>query len=102
MHLDVARNFHPKETILKLLDALAYFKINKFHFHLTDDEGWRLEIPGLPELTEIGSQRGYSVDEWDRLMPSYGSGAEAGEMHGSGYLQREEFVEILQYCRRQD
>ena len=54
MHLDVARNFVAKEHVLKLLDVMAMYKLNAFHFHLTDDEGWRLEIPGLPELTEVG------------------------------------------------
>ena len=53
MHLDVARNFVPKADVLKLLDVMAMYKLNKFHFHLSDDEGWRLEIPGLPELTEV-------------------------------------------------
>jgi len=57
MHLDVARNFKSKEHVLKLLDVMAMYKLNKFHFHLTDDEGWRLEIPGLPELTEVKSKR---------------------------------------------
>ena len=56
MHLDVARNFKTKEHVFKLLDAMAMYKLNKFHFHLTDDEGWRLEIPGLPELTEVKSK----------------------------------------------
>ena len=55
MHVDVARNFHDKDSILKLLEAMAMYKINKLHMHLTDDEGWRLEIPGLPELTEVGT-----------------------------------------------
>ena len=49
----MGRNFMKKEEILRLLDAMAMYKLNKFHFHLTDDEGWRLEIPGLPELTEV-------------------------------------------------
>ena len=53
MHLDVARNFVSKDRVLKLIDVMAMYKLNKFHFHLTDDEGWRLEIPGLPELTEV-------------------------------------------------
>ena len=53
MELDVGRNFMPKSEVLKLIDAMAMYKLNKFHFHLTDDEGWRLEIPGLPELTEV-------------------------------------------------
>lgn len=56
MHLDVSRNFHGKHQIMKLLDIMAKYKMNKFHFHLTDDEGWRLEIPGLEELTEVRVQ----------------------------------------------
>ena len=53
MELDVGRNFMSKGEVLKMIDAMAMYKLNKFHFHLTDDEGWRLEIPGLPELTEV-------------------------------------------------
>ena len=53
MHIDVARNFMPKEQIMELIDTMAMYKLNKLHLHLTDDEGWRLEIPGLPELTEV-------------------------------------------------
>jgi hexosaminidase len=53
MHVDVGRNFHSKEEILKILDAMSMYKLNKFYFHLTEDEGWRLEIPGLPELTGV-------------------------------------------------
>ena len=51
--VDVARNFKPKHEILKLLDVMAMYKMNKFHFHLSDSEGWRLEIPGLDELTGV-------------------------------------------------
>ena len=51
--LDVSRNFHKKETVLKLLDLMAMYKLNKFHFHLTDDDGWRIEIPDIPELTQV-------------------------------------------------
>lgn len=53
MHIDVSRNFHSKAQILKLLDVMTMYKMNKFHFHLTDDEGWRVEIPGLEELTSV-------------------------------------------------
>ena len=56
MHIDVARNFHDKDDVLRHLEAMATYKLNKLHFHLTDDEGWRLEIPGLPELTEVGNK----------------------------------------------
>ena len=52
--IDTARNFKPKEWMFKLLDAMAMYKLNKLHFHLSDHEAWRLEIPGLPELTEVG------------------------------------------------
>ena len=51
--LDVARNFHPVADVLRLLDLMADYKLNKFHFHLTDDEGWRIQIPGLEELTDV-------------------------------------------------
>ena len=51
--LDVGRNFIPKHEILKLLDAMAMYKMNKFHLRLSENEGWRLEIPGLEELTQV-------------------------------------------------
>lgn len=53
MMMDVARYFHTKEEILKLLDVMATYKLNKLHLHLGDDEGWRLEIPGFEELTDV-------------------------------------------------
>ena len=52
--MDVARNFRPKDEIIQLIDAMSMYKLNKLHLHLADDEGWRLEIDGLPELTEVG------------------------------------------------
>ncbi|MCV5949252.1 family 20 glycosylhydrolase, partial [Escherichia coli] len=61
--VDVARNFHSKDAILATLDQMAAYKMNKLHLHLTDDEGWRLEIPGLPELTEVGSNRCFDLEE---------------------------------------
>ncbi len=98
LHLDVARNFQPKDVVLRLLDVMALYKLNRFHFHLTDDEGWRLAIDGLPELTEIGGCRGHTETELDCLIPSYGSGPEAGRLPGSGYYTREDFIEILRYA----
>jgi hexosaminidase len=98
--LDVARNFHSKESVLWLLDKMAMYKINKFHFHICDDEGWRVEIPGLPELTEFGSKRGHSVNEATALMPSFASGPEANPevSHGCGFYTRTDFVEIVKYA----
>ncbi|KQZ34148.1 family 20 glycosylhydrolase [Duganella sp. Root1480D1] len=96
--LDVSRNFQPKQTVFRLLDLMARFKLNVFHFHLTDDEGWRLEIPGLPELTGIGAVRGHSAKPGVRLQPEYGSGPSASDPHGSGYYSRADYLEILRYA----
>ena len=53
LHFDIARNFQPKDTIMRLIDTMAMYKLNKLQLHLSDDEGWRLEIPELPELTGV-------------------------------------------------
>jgi len=100
LHLDVARNFHSKETVIKLLDLMSFYKLNKFHFHLADDEGWRLEIAGLPELTEVGARRGHTTTEDDRLYPAYGSGpfSDPEKSWGTGYYSSEDFMEILRYA----
>jgi hexosaminidase len=99
-HLDIARNFIEPEDIKKLIDVMAYYKLNKLHLHLTDDEGWRLEIPSIPELTRLGANRGHTVDESDHLIPAYGSGPDpkAESNHGSGYLSRKTYIELLQYA----
>lgn len=96
--LDVSRNFHRKETVLEILDLMALYKLNKFHFHLTDDEGWRLEIDGLPELTSIASKRGHTLDERDHTLPFYSSGPDPENSYGSGFYTKEDFIEILQYA----
>jgi len=96
--LDVARNFQTKQEVLKLLDAMALYKLNIFHFHLTDDEGWRIEIPGLPELTSVGSQRGHTLDSRNFLPASHGSGPDVGQLAGSGYYTHADYVEILKYA----
>jgi len=67
--VDVARNFHRTTEILKLIDTLAMYKLNKLHLHLADDEGWRLEIPGLKELTEVvHSYMYYAASESDIVL----------------------------------
>ena len=96
--LDVARNFQTKEQVLKLLDVMALYKLNVFHFHLSDDEGWRIELPSLPELTQIGSQRGHTLDSKNFLPASHGSGPETGKLAGSGYYTRADYIEILKYA----
>lgn len=61
MHLDVSRHFFPVEFVKKYIDLMAQYKFNYFHWHLTDDQGWRVEIKKYPRLTEIGSKRPESV-----------------------------------------
>lgn len=98
--LDVARNFEPKAEILKLLDLMALYKLNIFHLHFSDDEGWRIEMPSLPELTSFGSLRGYSPGYKNLLPPSHGSGPDTTNHSGSGYYTRKDFIDILKYANQ--
>ena len=98
MHMDVGRNFHSKAAVLRLLDEMAAYKLNTFQFHLSDDEGWRLEIPGLPELTEIGSKRCHDLAETRCLLPQLGSGPFSNN-NGSGYFSRADYIEIVKYAQ---
>ena len=102
MLLDISRNFYGPKKIKQILDYLSFFKINHLDFRLTDDEGWRLEIPGLEELTEVGSKRGYTKDESDNLIPIYGSGPDSNSSPGSGYLSKSEFIDILKYANERN
>jgi hexosaminidase len=90
MMLDVARHFQPVEFVKKYIDLLALHNINRFHWHLTDDQGWRIEIDAYPKLMEISSMRketviGRNTGEYD------------GTPHG-GYYTKEELKEIVQYA----
>ncbi len=100
MHLDVARNFHSIGAVKHLLDAMAFYKLNRLHLHLTEDEGWRIEIEELPELTLVGAFRGHTTDDSEYLQPSYGSGPfpDPDVGYGSGYYSREQYVDLLQYA----
>ncbi len=100
MLLDVARNFHTKQELMKLIDLLAMYKVNKLNIRITEDEGWRIEINGLPELTEVGSKRGYTNTSKDHLQPAFGSGpySNTENIRANGYYTREDFKEIIQYA----
>src|SRR5205085_924091 len=98
LHLDVARNFSDKRTVLDVIELMAFYKLNKLHFHLTDDEGWRVPIASLPELTEIGARRGYPTTPASCLPPSFGSGSQSGNPPGSGHYSREDFIDILRHA----
>ena len=96
--LDVARNFHPKPAVLRTLDLMARYKLNVFHLHLSDDEGWRVEIAGLPELTTVGARRGHTLDSKSFLQPAFGSGPAVGRPYGSGFYSRADYIEIVRYA----
>ena len=96
--VDVARNFHSKAAIERTMDQMAAYKLNKLHLHLSDDEGWRLEIPGLPELTDIGSKRCHDLSETSCLLPQLGSGPTTDNF-GSGHFNRTDYVDILKYAK---
>lgn len=97
MMLDVARHFSSTATVLRLLDCMAVYKLNKLHLHLTDDEGWRLQIDALPELTAIGSKRGVA-GQGAALPASFGSGADVERSAGTGYYDAADFIAILRYA----
>jgi hexosaminidase len=97
--IDVSHNFHSKESILRMLDRMAFYKLNKFHFQVGDDEGWRIEIPELPELTEISGGRAHTSDHDGVLHPSYGAGPfREPATHGTGFYTRDDFIEIIRHA----
>lgn len=92
--MDVARNFLPKETVLKFIDMMAVYKLNHLHMHLTDDQGWRIEIKKYPKLTEIGSYRSQTqVGHSDYYWPYRYDGIEK-----RGFYTQEDIKEIVQYA----
>ncbi len=94
LHLDVCRHFMPKEFVLKYLDYMAMHKLNTFHFHLTEDQGWRIEIKKYPLLTQIGSIREETLVGHGRSSKEYD-----GTPHGGFYTQ-EDIKEIVDYASK--
>ncbi len=100
--LDVSRHFFSKEYILKTLDRMAMLKLNTFHFHLVDNEGWRIEIKKYPKLTEVGAWR---VDQEDKLWDertsnpadAFANPTSAPKKYGGFYTQ-EDIKEIVAYA----
>jgi len=98
MHYDNGRNFHGKDAMFKLVEQMAKYKLNKFHWHFSDDEGWRLEIKDLPELTDIGATRCFDLQEQTCLLTQLGTGPfKSGS--GNGYLSRNDFIELLKFAK---
>lgn len=90
MLLDCGRYFYPKEEVMKFIDLMAMHKQNYLHWHLTEDQGWRIEIKKYPRLTEVGAWRDETV--------GYGDKGD-GTPHG-GYYSQEDVKEIVEYARR--
>ncbi len=95
--LDVARNVLDAEAIMTILEQMAALRLNVLHLHLADDEGWRLAIPGLPELTEVGARRGHDPGESAMLGPQLGSGPRP-DTSGSGWLTPRDYIAILRHA----
>ncbi|MFZ1527498.1 MAG: family 20 glycosylhydrolase [Ferruginibacter sp.] len=91
MHLDVGRHFFPVSFVKKYIDYLAYHKYNNFHWHLTEDQGWRIEIKKYPKLTQVGSCRAQT------LVGHYGTGIYDGKPY-CGFYTQEQIKEIVQYA----
>jgi hexosaminidase len=105
--LDVSRNFTKKKDLLRLIDILAHYKANYLHLHFGDDEGWRIELDALPELTSYGAfrclpvlQEDGSIAEPDGLQPTYcvTNDPKDPDSPGNGYYSHADFVEILRYA----
>ena len=87
MHLDVSRHFRPKEDVLKFIETISSLKFNRFHWHLTDDQGWRIEIKKYPRLTEIGAWRDGTLIGHQSQDPA--NIAYDGVRHGGFYTQED-------------
>ncbi|MGS0581420.1 family 20 glycosylhydrolase [Xanthomonas oryzae pv. oryzicola] len=88
-HLDVARHFHDVDTVKHVLDTMALHKLNVLHWHLTDDQGWRIEIKRYPKLTEVGAWRTPPGAGMDGIPQRYG-----------GFYTQEQISEIVAYAAR--
>lgn len=93
MHLDVSRHFFPVEFVKKYIDLMAQYKFNQFHWHLTEDQGWRIEIKKYPKLTEIGSKRAETQKEKNR-DPYIGDGIPV-----EGFYTQEQIKDVVEYAK---
>ena len=93
MHLDVSRHFMPLDFVKKYIDLLAQYKFNQFHWHLTDDQGWRIEIKKYPKLTQVGSKRPDTV-VLKNFNPYIGDGVPV-----EGFYTQEQIKEVVAYAK---
>ena len=93
--LDVSRHYFNKEEVKEYIDQLAEYKMNIFHWHLTDDQGWRIEIKSLPKLTEKGAWRAERVGDWWQREPQQ----EGEATTYGGFYTHEDIKEVVQYAK---
>lgn len=93
-HLDVARQFFSVGEVKQFINHMALYKLNKFHWHLVDDEAWRVEIKALPQLTEQIATRGYG----ELVEPAFGSGA----VVAGGYYSQQDMMDIVDYAAKRN
>jgi hexosaminidase len=93
LHLDVSRHFMPVEFVKKIIDLMSQYKLNKFHWHLTDDQGWRIEIKKYPKLTEIGSKRKESQ------KGSYTTTFRGDGIPVEGFYTQEQIREVVAFAK---
>ena len=89
--LDEGRHFYGKEEVKKIIDVMAAYKMNRFHWHLTEDQGWRIEIKKYPKLTEVGAWRDSKVCAWGDVKPD-------GIRYG-GYYTHKDIKEVVEYAK---
>ncbi|WP_293954468.1 MULTISPECIES: family 20 glycosylhydrolase [unclassified Sphingobacterium] len=110
VELDVARHFFPKEYLYKFIDLIASYKFNKFHLHLTDDQGWRIEIKKYPKLTEDGAWRTYNNQDSacfakakenpDFNLPKELIRTRNGKEEYGGFYTQQDIRDIVAYAQR--
>lgn len=99
--IDVARNFTDAAGMKRIIDLMARYGLNTLHFHLGDDEGWRVEIPELPELTAVGARRGYTTTDDAPFLKGIYSGdgnPDATDTPANGFYTVDEFVDLVRYA----
>ncbi|MFC4701249.1 family 20 glycosylhydrolase [Glaciecola siphonariae] len=104
MHMDISRNFNGKNVIFGLLDEMFRVKLNRLHLHFADDEGWRIQIPSMPELTDIGAFRcpdktNAAQDAQKQcILPQLGSGP-SRDASVNGFLTTNDYIALLRYAK---
>lgn len=93
--LDVSRHFFTVDEVKRMLDVMSYYKMNRFHWHLTDDQGWRIEIKKYPKLTEVGSTRDKNI-----IINESGNREVVNGAYGPYFYTQEELKEVVAYAKK--